>query len=345
MPNTMPTTDRVLRILLIIVTVILVFAALSATRPVSLPTAFALILVVFFFPFYQRLNRSVPKWLSTIIILLIVLAFLALVIAALAYGASVIAPQLPNYLDRTEQLLQNVPGVSLSSLLPFQGGGDGAEQQLSTMVQGFQDAALPLSLLVLIVTLLVLMLLESDQFSPKIKRMFDSSNSGKILDAFRRASPKFMRYILVQAFTSVLTGVLTWLWCIVMGVDFAFVWGLTALVLNFFPTIGSIIAVVPPTLFAVTFNSPQTGLSVFLGLAIIQLVLGNFVDPKLQGRALKLSAVVVLLAVIFWGWVWGIGGALIGVPLTVFIFLFLQEFEPTHPLATLLGDLRDMGAE
>ncbi len=337
----MLTKDKVLHVLLAIVTVILVFAALKATRPFSLPVAFSMVLVIFFYPLYGRLNRMMPKGLSAVAILLIALLFLAFVIVALSYSASTLAPRLPDYLDQTQQMLSRVPGVSLSSILPTQGGSQ-AGQQLSGVLQGLQTAAVPLSLTVLVLTLLVLMLLESDQFGPKIRRMFDDGNSQKILQAFRQASPKFVRYVLVQSLTSVLTGVLTWIWCLVIGIDFAVIWGLTAFVLNFFPTIGSIAAVVPPVLFAFAFSDVQTGLLIFGGLAVIQIVLGNFVDPKLQGRALKLSAVVVLLAVIFWGWLWGIGGAIIGVPLTVFLLLFLQEFESTHPMAILLSDLGDL---
>lgn len=337
----MQTKDKVLHILLSIITVILVFAALKATRPVSLPVAFSMVLVIFFYPLYSRLNRIMPRGLGAGAILLIALLFLSFVIGALSYGASTLAPRLPDYVDQTRQLLSRVPGISLSSILPNQGSSD-IGQQLSGVLQGLQTAAVPLSLTVLVLTLLVLMLLESDQLSPKIRRMFDGVNSHKILQAFRRASPKFVRYVLVQSLTSVLTGVLTWIWCVVMGIDFAFVWGLIAFVLNFFPTIGSIAAVVPPVLFAFAFRDVQTGVLIFIGLAVIQIVLGNFVDPKLQGRALKLSAVVVLLAVLFWGWLWGIGGAIIGVPLTVFVLLFLQEFESTHPIAVFLSDLSDL---
>jgi len=148
---------------------------------------------------------------------------------------------------------------------------------------------------------------------------------------------KFERYFLVQAFSSVVTGVLTGLYCWLLGLEFALVWGLLAGVLNFVPTIGSIIAVLPPTLFALAFGGLGTAALTLVGLGAIQLIMGNVVDPVLQGSALELSKTVVLLSVVFWGWLWGIGGAFIAVPMTTAVVLLLDEFEATRPVARFLG--------
>lgn len=148
---------------------------------------------------------------------------------------------------------------------------------------------------------------------------------------------KFARYFLVQAFSSVVTGVLTGLYCWMIGIEFPFVWGLLATVLNFIPTIGSIVAVVPPTLFALAFGGFGTAALALVGLGVIQFAMGNVVDPVLQGRAIQVSEVVVLLSVVFWGWLWGIGGAFIAVPLTIAVVLLCEEFEPTRPLAEFLS--------
>jgi predicted PurR-regulated permease PerM len=152
-------------------------------------------------------------------------------------------------------------------------------------------------------------------------------------------SEKLRRYLLVMTFTSFLTGLLTSIWCFVLGVDLAFVWGLVGFILNFIPTLGSIIAVIPPTLVALVFNGVGRGIATLLGLAAIQTVMGNFVDPHLQGKTLQLSPFVALISIAFWGWVWGIPGAILGVPMTIAIVLLCQEFDSTRGIAIVLGEV------
>jgi predicted PurR-regulated permease PerM len=115
------------------------------------------------------------------------------------------------------------------------------------------------------------------------------------------------------------------------------VWGLLAFVLNFIPTLGSLIAAIVPALVATLFQGPAIGAATLAGLAVIQTILGNFVDPKLQGTYLKLSPFVALLSIVFWGWVWGIPGAFIGVPMTAAVMLFANEFKSSRPIAIMLG--------
>ena len=358
---------RTSRTLLAVVATILVFAALKATRPVSLPLFFAVVLLLFFRPLQRRLDRRLPRWIGVISITLLALLFLAFLGGLLAYSVNVVAPEVPGYADQVQSQLQNLQGRlqerGISVSLPGVGGdgnaqGEGAPAGGVQGVQGgggsssgtadpsFLSNALSflgsfvsgLSLTVLTLTVLIFLLIEVNGFREKVGQRLESDTSNRVLDAFERMAGKFERYFLVQALTSVLTGLLTWLWCLVLGVPFAFVWGLVSFAFNFVPTVGSILAVVPPTLFALAFSGVGTGLAVFAGLAVIQLLLGNFVDPTLQGDALELSPVVVLLAVVFWSWLWGVGGAIIGVPLTVALVLLMQEFEATRPVAVFLSE-------
>jgi predicted PurR-regulated permease PerM len=122
-----------------------------------------------------------------------------------------------------------------------------------------------------------------------------------------------------------------------MGLDLAVLWGLLAGILNFIPTIGSIVSVIPPALFALLqFGVGWQAPAVLVGIGLIQIVLGAYVDPKLQGRYLELSAFVVLVSITFWGWAWGLAGAFIAVPLTAALVVALGEFEETEWVARLL---------
>ena len=355
----MNTLSRSSRVLLAVIATVLVFAALRATEPISLPLFFGVVLLLFFRPLQRRLDRSLPRWVGVIIITLLALLFLAFLGGLLAYSVSRVAPEVPSYVDEVQSRLQNVQsrlqerGISVSLPGVDEGGaaqGESAQEGggssggtsstsfLGNALNFFGSFVSGLSLTVLTLTVLIFLLIEANGFRDKVGRRLKSDTSNRVLDAFERMTGKFERYFLVQTLTSVLTGLLTWLWCWILGVPFPFVWGVVGFTFNFVPTVGSILAVVPPTLFALAFSGVGTGLAVFAGLAAIQLLLGNFVDPALQGSALKLSPVVVLLAVVFWGWLWGIGGAIIGVPLTVALVLLAQEFEATRPIAVFLSE-------
>lgn len=332
------------RALLAIIAVVIGFAALKATQPITLPLAFAIVLLLFFRPLQSWLDARLPHWASPLVVMLIVLGLLALGTLAVAYGVSIVAPEVPRLADQIRPQLESLRSrlQSLGVSLPSGGGGGGnsggVAQAASGILSGLGSFASALGVAVLSLTTLVFLLAEVNGYRQKLERgVFSPSGSEKVLDAFSRMTGKFARYFLVQAFSSVGTGVLTGLYCWLIGIEFPFVWGLLATVLNFVPTIGSIVAIFPPTLFALAFGGPGPAALALVGLSLIQFTMGNAVDPALQGKALQLSEAVVLLSVVFWGWLWGIGGAFIAVPLTIAVVLLCEEFEATRPIARFLS--------
>lgn len=230
--------------LLAIITVIVGFAALKVTQPITLPLAFAVVVVLFFRPLQKWLDARLPHWLSPLLIILIVLSFLALGVLAVTYAVSVVAPELPRYAEqlqpRLETLRSRLQGVGLS--LPG-GSSSGFAQVASGALSGVGALASALGVAILTLTVLVFLLAEVGGFRQKLaQRTFSPPNNEKVRDAFSRMAGKFARYFLVQAFSSVVTGILTGLYCWLVGVEFPFVWGLLTAVLNFVPTIGSIVA-------------------------------------------------------------------------------------------------------
>ena len=333
------------RTLLALIAVVVGFAALKATQPVTLPLVFAVVLLLFFRPLQVWLDRRLPRWLSPLVVLLLVLGLLALGALAVAYGVSVVAPELPRLAEQIRPQLESLRGrlqgsgiTGLGITLPSGGGSSGASGAAEGVLSGLGSFASALGVSVLSLTTLVFLLVEVNSYRRKLKRgVFPAAGDEKVLDAFSRMTAKFARYFLVQTFSSLVTGVLTGLYCWLIGIEFPFVWGLLATVLNFIPTVGSIVAVFPPTLFALAFGGPGTAALTFVGLGAVQLIMGNAVDPALQGSALQLSETVVLLSVVFWGWLWGIGGAFIAVPLTIAVVLLCEEFETTRPIARFLS--------
>ena len=133
------------------------------------------------------------------------------------------------------------------------------------------------------------------------------------------------------------TGVLCGAWVAICGVDFPILWGLLAFFLNYIPTLGMFIATVPPVVVALIQLGPGSALLVLAGYLVLNFTLGNFVEPRVMGRALGLSPLVVILSMVFWGLLWGPVGALLAVPLTMVFKILLASTEDLRWAAVLLG--------
>ena len=144
-------------------------------------------------------------------------------------------------------------------------------------------------------------------------------------------------YLLIKAVVSLATGLAIWLWLLLLGVEFPVLWGLLAFMLNFIPNFGSLLAAVPPALLALVRSGPADMLAVAVGFAVVNIVLGSILEPRIMGRRLGLSPLAVLLSLIFWGWVWGSVGLLLAVPLTMVVKIVLEHSDVSW-LALLLGD-------
>jgi AI-2 transport protein TqsA len=146
------------------------------------------------------------------------------------------------------------------------------------------------------------------------------------------------RYVGTLAMTSAATGILTAIICAIFGVPFALVFGILAFLLNFIPTIGSVVAVILPIPIAlIEFRAFWPVLGLVIALGAVQVVIGNIIQPRLMGKGLDLHPVTIILCLGFWGLVWGILGMLLSAPLTATLRLILDQFETTRPAANLLA--------
>ena len=231
-------------------------------------------------------------------------------------------------------------------------GGEGAEQGLQdwgflsrfdpSLLIDFANltvrfTASAVSSLLVVFLILVFMLFEAATFRRKARTLLASEAAR---ERFSRMANEIQRYIGIKTAVSVATGLLIGVWVGVLGVDFAIFWGLVAFVLNFIPNLGSIIAAVPTTLLATVQIGVGRALLVALGYLVVNMVIGNFIEPHLMGRRLGLSTLVVVLSLVFWGWVWGPIGMLLSVPLTMVVKIMLENTEEFRWVAVLLGDGR-----
>jgi AI-2 transport protein TqsA len=148
-------------------------------------------------------------------------------------------------------------------------------------------------------------------------------NIARMLSATR----DIQRYLGIKTVISLITGFLAGLLCWAAGLDFFILWGIVAFALNFIPVIGSLIAGVPPMILALLVAGIPNALLVAGGYLLINNFLGNFIEPILVGRRFGISTLVVVISVLFWGWVWGPLGMLLAVPLTMVIKVILDGSE------------------
>ena len=189
-----------------------------------------------------------------------------------------------------------------------------------------------------VVLFMIFMLAEQDEFPERVVRAFGDDSSVSILEALNRINKAVQDYLGLKTMISFGTGILVSITLLLFGVPFAVLWGVLAFILNFIPNIGSMISVVPPVLITLfQFGSLTKTLGVLVVLVALQTVVGNFVEPKMMGKGLDLSPLTVLLSLLFWGWMWGIPGMLLSVPLTAAIKIAFEQIEATRPFAMMMA--------
>ena len=187
------------------------------------------------------------------------------------------------------------------------------------------------SLIVALITAFIL--LEAASFPRKLAHAFDNR---EVEDRFRTVTTKLQRYLLVKTAIGLVTGLLVGVWVAICGLNSPALWGLVAFVLNYIPNLGSIIAAVPAILFAALQLGLGPALLVAIGYLVVNVVIGNMLEPQIVGAQLGLSPLVVFLSLVFWGWVWGPAGMILSVPITMVLKLTLENSRDLGWLSVLL---------
>ena len=363
------------RFLLTVAALIVIVAGLQAAETVIVPFLVSVFLAMLGIPPLGWLRaRGVPTPLALILVLLgfvVIIVGLGLIVAS---SASEFTETLPQYQERIESQLDAVEtrladsqllrtfGISVPEfpdlvIVPEEAAPDGiAEvdgvpedvpdidpgrtlpfgQILPFVGTIFSGVTNFLSYFVIVFLLMVFILTEAYGFPAKARAAF--GESGGRLFQFRTVMHQVHRYLLIKTVVSLATGLTLGLWVWILGVDFPVLWGLLAFLLNYIPNIGSILAAVPPLVVAAI--QPGGGVTLLLlvgvGYAVVNLVVGNFVEPSLMGHRLGLSTLVVFVSLMFWGWVWGGIGMLLSVPLTMVVKIFLEDTDEYRWIAVLL---------
>lgn len=289
-------------------------------------------------------SKRVPSFLAAILIVSGIMLFLTAVGLVLGSSIAEFTAAVPGYQQRL--------GVIVGSALNFFAETlniDASQESLRKMINPGWVMGLAATILnslkdvltnvFLIIFTMIFMLLEASSVSTKIEAAFGRSEDS--LERPRAFLQNLGRYLGIKTIVSIATGtcagVLTWS----LGLDFPLLWAMLAFLLNFVPTIGSIIAAVPAVLLALVQLGPGEAGATAIGFAAINVAFGNIIEPRLMGYGVGISPLVVFVGLVFWGWVFGPVGLLLSVPLTMTLKLALESDERTRWLAILIGSERD----
>ena len=333
-----PSSDAGIRFLVAAAALVVVVAGLRAAAEVILPFLVAVFLAVVSVPLMGWLHRhGVPRLLAVFTTMLTAVGVIG--VLGLLVGRSVTQFRFvaPRYQYRFESLLDSGLRLGENVGLPVQEWRSldllpiGGMFDLLGVALGAVASFASNSLLVLLTVAFILM--EAVGFSAKLRAAF---GEGTELGQFERIAIQVQKYLVIKTAISASTGLVVGFWVAALGVDFPMLWGLVAFLLNYIPTLGSIIAAIPAVLLAVVqFGLARAGV-IALGYMAINVVVGNFVEPMLMGRRLGLSTLVVFVSLVFWGFVWGPVGMLFSVPITMAIKIALENTRDLRWIAIML---------
>jgi AI-2 transport protein TqsA len=182
---------------------------------------------------------------------------------------------------------------------------------------------------------MIFILSESGRYAHKVRDVL--REKGPDLSLFQNTSQDIQKYLAIKTVASAATGILAAIVCVVFRVDFPLLWGLTAFLFNYVPAIGSIFAAVPPVILALILNGFWPGAGVLACYLVINFTIGNFLEPIFLGERFGLSTVIVVLSVLFWGFLWGPVGMLLAVPLTMLVKVMLDNNSDLRWISAFMG--------
>jgi predicted PurR-regulated permease PerM len=332
--------QRGARVLLIAACVVVVVAGLKAASTLILPFIAAVFLAILSLPIMAWLQRlRLPSAIAVPITVVIVLAALGAALYLISGSVDRFVEKAPQYRTQLGELRNEVlawfeeRGVDTSTWA--------SDRRLDPgVVMDFVSSAISsttsiVSSFILVLLALVFILFEAAQFPAKLQLAFGSepAMSGR-LDTIMQ---EVQSYFAIKTVISLVTGILVGAWVGICGVEFFLLWGFVAFLLNYIPNLGSLMAAVPTVLIALAEEGLGTAIAVASGYAVINIFMGSTVEPRVMGRRLGLSTLVVLLSLVFWGWVWGPIGMVLSIPLTMFTKILLENSGDLRWIAVFLS--------
>ena len=308
---------------------------IRATAPILNPILLAMVITITVLPIPGHLTRrGLPGWLALVLTILVVVLLLALVIATVFFSVTKLATELPTYLaDASATASQSLPGL-LSGL-----AASLSDTQSTTQLGPIASSliATTLELLVqFVMALFIFFFMISAAISLPGAARLGLDPRASIVGRISTLTADIRHYMTILTGINFLVAVGDTVFLMILGVDYALLWGLLAWFMGYIPSIGFIIALIPPFLMAYAQYGLGTALIVLLGYVLINGGVQNFIQPKMMGQGLKINPLVVFVGLFVWGFLLGGMGAILAMPLTVLVLTLMENFDATRVPAVLM---------
>lgn len=334
-------------VFLAVIAIFVVGVTLLELKSVLMPLVIAFLLSIIFKPaiLWLRAHR-VPMAVALFGVLILSSAVLFLVGWVLFSSTQSFLEELPKYEAKAAVIASDIEVGLLRLAERFD--VDVAEFQWSDAFQwsnvtnavtsGLGSFLSFVSTTFLVLLFMLFILAGSGEMAEKVRYAFPVKHADKIALLVSNVDAQVRKYLVTKTIISLATGLLTWIVLIALKVDFPLIWAFLAFLLNYIPNIGSTIAVLFP--FAVSlmqFETLVVPLIVLLGLGSIQMSMGNVLEPRVMGFRLNLSPLLILVSLILWGWLWGLWGMILAVPITATLKILFENLEPLRPISVLMS--------
>ncbi len=326
---------------------VLVMYLLKELSTILVPLVLAILIALMFQPLVGFLQKfKTPKWLIfpvvTIFTVLIVFGVYSIIneaILSIIENQEFLVEKLNMRIENIVMWLNNEFGFNFSTAdkkinLEYLITEYGLPGSLSALANTLSSLTGSFVMFLLYYVVLLIGLADYDKYIAFVK----GENDSTMVDNLGRIQSSILSYLIIKMLISLITGFLVYITCIFFDLSFAFFFGFVAFLLNFIPSIGSILATIPPVIMAfIQFDNLQPVVLLLVILATIQMIMGNLVEPIITGDKLKLNTLTVIFGLVFWGYIWGIAGMIISIPLLVLLKLIFEHFPETHIFARIMG--------
>ena len=339
---------RHIRNILALFSVALLIFVFKAGQEIILPFVIAVFIFLLFNPMLNRLDKlKVPNILSIITVLVLVVLIFVVLVYTIFQMVNTLLSRIGTYSDRVAELDAFV-SIYLARLFDVEPEGYSFLASLNidwlSLLRGYLTSFSTrflgiMSDVMMILVYLLFLLMERRSFGPKMMAILARDKGERFSKLAMKMNRQVSKYLLLKIIISGVTGVMFYLVAVLTGLDFALVWGVLAFVFNFIPTIGSIIVTVGTIIMAIIQFMPEWGRIIYVGIMMIsiEMVIGNIIDPKLQGVQLNISPIVILVSLAIWGYIWGLVGMFLAVPLTSMMQIVCANIPSLKPVAIFLS--------
>jgi AI-2 transport protein TqsA len=336
-------SDTIVRGCIIMASIVIIIAGLRAAQTIMAPFMISIFVAITLSPAVLWLTRHrIPAIAAILIVVLGILVIGAGTGIVVGTSINSFSQNLPFYEARLKSETASLIHLAerLGIAIPEKGilglvEPGSALSFAANLLKGFGNLLAKAFVILLIA---VLMLLEVSEIPNRMRKAFNRPDTE--FGWFGHFAENLRRYLAIKTYVSLATGFCIALWLWILGVDFPFLWGLLAFLMNYIPNIGSTIAAIPAVVLSIIQLGWGSTLLVAIGYAAINVVFGTIIEPRFLGRGLGLSTLIVFLSLLFWGWVLGPVGLFLSVPLTMTAIIALNSKPETQWIPVLLGSGR-----